>query len=95
MPAVVVLIVNTVMVMVMTRAGATQERHRTVDEFFLRDSAVLVGVERLEQDLGTTRGARRRSRGCLGRLHGCLRRGDGWRRDLGLWRRRSGDRSFR
>ena len=57
---IVALALNTIMVMVMmpmTCAGAAQECHRTVDEFCLRDGAILVHVECTEQDLGAPHGA--------------------------------------
>jgi hypothetical protein len=53
---VVVIVVNPMMAMVMACTGATQERHRAFNELVLRDGGVLVGVERVEQDFGTTRG---------------------------------------
>jgi hypothetical protein len=52
-------VVVIVMMMAMARAGAAQECHRTIEELFFRDRAVLVGVERIEQDLGAARGPRR------------------------------------
>jgi hypothetical protein len=54
--AVVAFIVHAVMG-VMACTGAAQECHRTVDELFLRDGAILVSIKRIEQDLGTARGA--------------------------------------
>ena len=76
--AIVPLTANTaimiVVMMAMARAGAAQECHRTVEELVFRDRAVLVGVERIEQDLGAAPGARRWSgRRC-------------WRCDWCLWR---------
>ena len=53
--AIVVLIVNPVMMMAC--AGAAQERHRAVEELLFRDGAVLVGIERVEQNFGAARGA--------------------------------------
>jgi hypothetical protein len=57
MMAVVALIVKAVMAMMMARTGTAQERHRTIEKLFFRDSSVLVSVECFEQCFGTARRA--------------------------------------
>ena len=51
--SVVMLIMQAVMTMMMPCARAAQQRHRAIEELLFGHRAVLVGIERIQQHLGT------------------------------------------